>query len=143
MPSPEDQARENIDRMLTKSGWAVRGQNDAHISAYRGLAIRNFTLKQGHGFADYLLYVDGRAAGVVEAKKEGVTLTGVETQSEKQEKPRFDPQDLFRAAWLRRQADRKASFPSYPLTLFTIHPRAWEFRSDPSFGVSGSLAKCI
>jgi len=77
MTEPEDQARENIDRMLTKSGWAVRDQNDAHISAYRGLAIPNFALKQGHGFADYLLYVDGRAAGVVEAKKEGVTLTGV------------------------------------------------------------------
>lgn len=54
MAQPEDQARENIDRMLTKSGWEVRDQNDAHISAYRGLAIRNFTLKQGHGFADYL-----------------------------------------------------------------------------------------
>ena len=25
----------------------------------------------GHGFADYLLYVDGKAAGVIEAKKEG------------------------------------------------------------------------
>jgi type I restriction enzyme R subunit len=86
MTQPEDKARETIDRMLTKSGWAVRDQNDAHISAYRGLAIRNFTLKQGHGFADYLLYVDGRAAGVIEAKKEGVTLTGVDTQSDKQQR---------------------------------------------------------
>lgn len=50
MPSPEKQARKNIDRMLAKSGWAVRDQNNAHISAYQGLAIRNFTLKQGHGF---------------------------------------------------------------------------------------------
>ena len=69
MAQPEDQARENIDRMLTKSGWAVRDQGDAHISAYRGLAIRNVSLKQVHGFADYLLYVDGRAAEVAEAKK--------------------------------------------------------------------------
>ena len=83
MPSPEDKARENIDRLLTQAGWAVRDQSDANILAYRGLAIRNFTLKPGHGFADYLLYVDGRAAGVIEAKKEGVTLTGVETQSER------------------------------------------------------------
>jgi len=82
MPTPEDQARENIDRLLTKAGWAVRDQSDANILTYRGLAIRNFTLKQGHGFADYLLYVDGRAAGVVEAKNEGVTLTGVETRRE-------------------------------------------------------------
>jgi type I restriction enzyme, R subunit len=83
MTQPEDKARENIDGMLTKSGWTVRDQGEANISAYRGLAIRNFTLKTGHGEADYLLYVDGRAAGVVEAKKEGVTLTGVETQSDK------------------------------------------------------------
>jgi type I restriction enzyme R subunit len=83
MPTPEDKARENIDRLLTQASWAVRDQSDANILAYRGVAIRNFTLKPGHGFADYLLYVDGRAAGVIEAKKEGVTLTGVETQSER------------------------------------------------------------
>src|SRR5690606_22269619 len=47
------------------------------------VAIREFPLKSGHGFADYLLYVDGQAAGVIEAKKQGVTLSGVETQAEK------------------------------------------------------------
>jgi type I restriction enzyme R subunit len=83
MTSPEDQARENIDRMLASAGWEVRNVGDANISASRGLAIRNFPLKTGHGFADYLLYVNGSAAGVIEAKKEGVTLTGVETQSDK------------------------------------------------------------
>jgi type I restriction enzyme R subunit len=83
MPTPEDQARENIDRMLASAGWEVRNLSEANISASRGLAIRNFPLKSGHGFADYLLYVNGSAAGVIEAKKEGVTLTGVETQSDK------------------------------------------------------------
>jgi type I restriction enzyme R subunit len=83
MTSPEDQARENIDRMLADAGWEVRNISDANISASRGLAIRNFPLKTGHGFADYLLYVNGNAAGVVEAKKKGITLTGVETQSDK------------------------------------------------------------
>jgi type I restriction enzyme R subunit len=82
MPTPEDKATENIDQFLIKAGWAVRDQTDANILAYRGVAIRKFTLKPGHGFADYLLYVDRRAGGVIEAKKEGVTLTGVETQSE-------------------------------------------------------------
>ena len=33
--------------------------------------------------ADYLLYLDGKAAGVIEAKKEGATLSGVEIQSDK------------------------------------------------------------
>src|SRR5205809_4872750 len=83
MPTPEDKARENIDRLLTQAGWVVRNQSEANILAYRGVAIRNFTLKPGHGFADYLLYVDGKAAGVIEAKKEGVTFIGVETQPEK------------------------------------------------------------
>ena len=45
--------------------------------------LREFPLRPGHGAADYLLYVDGRAAGVVEAKPEGHTLTGVEAQSGK------------------------------------------------------------
>ncbi len=49
--------------------------------AWRGVAIREFPLEPGHGFADYLLYVDAKACGVIEAKKAGATLTGVEAQS--------------------------------------------------------------
>jgi hypothetical protein len=45
------------------------------------VAVREFPLKTGD--ADYMLYVDGRAVGVIEAKPEGHTLTGVETQSGK------------------------------------------------------------
>jgi len=67
MTQPEDKARENIDRMLSKAGWAVQDPGNVHLSAYRGLVIRNFTLKPGHGFAHYLLYVRGRAVGVVES----------------------------------------------------------------------------
>ena len=48
-----------------------------------GVAVREFPLKSGHGTADYLLYVDGKVVGVVEAKPAGFTLTGVEVQSEK------------------------------------------------------------
>jgi len=81
-PQPEQQARGNIDRLLEAAGWHVCDASAANIHAARGLAIREFPLP-GYGFADYLLYVDGKAAGVIEAKKEGVTLTGVETQSDK------------------------------------------------------------
>jgi type I restriction enzyme R subunit len=80
---PEDKAREDIDRMLEQAGWHVCDVSDANINACRGVAIRNFPLKQGHGFADYLFYIDGKAAGVIEAKKAGTTLTGVEIQSDK------------------------------------------------------------
>jgi type I restriction enzyme R subunit len=46
-------------------------------------ALREFSLGHGYGEADYLLFVDGQATGVVEAKKEGSTLTGVELQTKK------------------------------------------------------------
>src|SRR5438445_12779105 len=81
MSTPEDKAREKIDAALNKAGWKVQDYKDADLSAGRGIALRNFPLASGFGFADYLLYVDGKAAGVVEAKKEGSTLTGVEVQS--------------------------------------------------------------
>lgn len=74
---PEDKAREEIDKMLEQSGWYVCNVNDANIYSYRGVVIRNFPLKSGHGFADYIFYVDGKASGVIEAKKAGATLTGV------------------------------------------------------------------
>ncbi len=86
MPTPEDKAREKIDVALNKAGWKVQDYKDADLSAGRGIALRNFPLASGFGFADYLLYVDGKAAGVVEAKKEGTTLTGVEIQSAKYSK---------------------------------------------------------
>ena len=77
-PQPEQQARGNIDRLLQAAGWHVCDADVVNIHAL-GVAIREFPLP-GHGFADYLLYVDGKAAGVIKAKKEGVTLTGIETR---------------------------------------------------------------
>ena len=81
--TPEQEARESIDRMLNLAGWEVQDYRDADILAGTGVVIRNFPLKHGHGFADYLLYIDGKAAGVIESKKVGSTLTGVELQSDK------------------------------------------------------------
>ena len=81
--TPEQEARETIDIMLSQAGWDVQDVGNVNIYAKKGVAIREFPLNQGHGFADYLLYVDGKAAGVIEAKKVGNTLTGVEIQSDK------------------------------------------------------------
>ncbi|HZR03688.1 MAG TPA: hypothetical protein VFA81_11005 [Burkholderiales bacterium] len=131
MVPSEDDAREEIDRLLCSAGWSVVDYKQADIHASRGVAIREFPLgapsplsgeseaegserrddslshrgtgqargeirssapfplvRQGrgegdpvYGYADYLVYVDGKAAGVIEAKKPGATLTGVEIQS--------------------------------------------------------------
>jgi type I restriction enzyme, R subunit len=79
--TPEQKARVSIDALLVATGWHVCGVADANIHAAVGVAIREFPLNNGFGFADYLLYVNGKACGVIEAKKEGATLTGVEVQS--------------------------------------------------------------
>src|SRR5438477_2924483 len=81
--TPEDRARQRIDRLLTDAGWIVQDKRATNLSAGRGVAVREFPLKAGHGEADYLLFVDASPVGVVEAKKEGDTLTGVELQTTK------------------------------------------------------------
>ncbi len=81
MIAPEQLARLEIDRLLAAAGWRVFDLAEANLHAARGVALREFPLAAGHGFADYLLYVDGKAAGVIEAKKQGTTLSGVEFQS--------------------------------------------------------------
>ncbi len=81
--TPVQEARIEIDRMLLEVGWLVQDVKSVNLHAGRGVAIREFPLDKGFGFADYLLYLDGRAAGVIEAKKAGVTLSGVEIQSDR------------------------------------------------------------
>jgi len=76
----EDQARETIDQLLLAAGWLLFDADQANIAAGRGVAVREYPLP-GYGFADYLLYIDRTAAGVIEAKKVGMTLSGVELQS--------------------------------------------------------------
>ena len=68
--------------MLVAAGWVVQSRDEANLHAARGVAVREFKLLPGHGFADYLLFVDAKAVGVIEAKKEGETLAGVEIQTE-------------------------------------------------------------
>ncbi|MBI4686933.1 MAG: hypothetical protein HY756_04015 [Nitrospirae bacterium] len=58
--TPEDKAREVIDRMLQQTGWHVCNLDDANIYAHCGVVIRNFSLKSGYGFADYILYAASR-----------------------------------------------------------------------------------
>jgi type I restriction enzyme R subunit len=78
--TPEQKARQEIDKALEAAGWLVQDRSEIDLSATRGIAVREFPMKPGFGFADYLLYVDRKAAGAIEAKAHG-TLTGVETQS--------------------------------------------------------------
>ena len=78
--TPEARARRAIDARLEDAGWRVQDVADIDLDSGRGVAVREFPLKPGFGKADYLLYVDGAAAGVVEAKPFGA-LAGVEAQA--------------------------------------------------------------
>src|SRR5664280_737349 len=80
---PEATARLVIDAMLTASGWVVQDFKKIALGVARGVAVREYPMSTVHGSADYLLFVDGGAVGVVEAKKVGTTLVGVEWQSNK------------------------------------------------------------
>jgi type I restriction enzyme R subunit len=77
----EQRARVQIDRQLLSAGWAVQDKRDLNLYAAQGVACREVTMASGHGRVDYLLYVDQRVVGVIEAKPVGATLSGVEWQS--------------------------------------------------------------
>ena len=81
--TPESRARQKIDQMLEQSGWVVQNKDAINRYAGIGVAVRELGLKPGHGTADYLLFVSGKAVGVVEAKPEDHLLIGVEVQSGK------------------------------------------------------------
>lgn len=81
MLTPEQQARQKIDALLEAAGWIIQNMNTFNRNASLGIAVREFQLTSGP--CDYLLFIDGKAAGVIEAKRQGVTLSGVAEQSEK------------------------------------------------------------
>jgi len=79
----EAKARLQIDTQLAAAGWKVQRQKSLNPGAGPGVAVREFTLEKPHGRVDYLLFLNGQPAGVIEAKPEGTTLVEVEHQSGK------------------------------------------------------------
>lgn len=79
--TPEQIARDKIDSMLEQAGWLVQSKDKVHLSAGLGVALRETNTESGS--ADYILFVDSKAVGVIEAKAEeyGHKLLQVEEQS--------------------------------------------------------------
>lgn len=79
--NPEQIARDNIDSMLEQAGWLVQSKEEVNLSAGLGVALRE--TNTASGAADYILFINSKAVGVIEAKKEseGHRLTMVEEQS--------------------------------------------------------------
>jgi type I restriction enzyme, R subunit len=98
-PLNEAEARRVIDRMLVDAGWAVQNYAELNPLARQGVAVREFPLAAGR--ADYILYVDGKIVAVIEAKREGVPLTGVEWQTDRYARalPKSHALATWRADW--------------------------------------------
>ncbi len=77
----EARARVLVDGQLAAVGWVVQDTRNLNLSAAQGVARREAIMAAGHGRADYLLYLDRRVVGVIEAKPVGTPLSGVEWQS--------------------------------------------------------------
>lgn len=76
-----EEARRKIDRLLEATGWKVQNIRELDLGASLGVAIRELPLKTGRAF--YVLFVERKAVGVVEAKKVETTLSGVAEESAK------------------------------------------------------------
>lgn len=124
MPTPEQIARKKIDELLTAACWVVQDYKHINLGAGQGVDVREFPTKSGP--ADYVLFVDRKAVGVVEAKPEGTTLLGVAEQS------------------ARYQTDFPEDIPSVELPLpfgyestgsktYVVDLRDPDFRSSPIF----------
>ena len=79
--TPEQAARDIIDGMLEQAGWKVQSKDRIDFGAGLGIAVREYQTDIGP--ADYVLFVNKKAVGVIEAKPEnwGQNITKVEAQS--------------------------------------------------------------
>src|SRR5690554_4510301 len=80
--NPEQKARDEIDELLCQAGWAVQDKKKIDFSVSIGVAVREYQTDVGP--ADYVLFVNKQAVGVIEAKPEswGEKITIVEDQSQ-------------------------------------------------------------
>jgi type I restriction enzyme R subunit len=80
--NPEQIARDNIDSALERSGWVIQSIKQINLNASAGVAVKEYLTDVGP--ADYVLFVDGKPCGVIEAKREeeGHRMTVHEGQGE-------------------------------------------------------------
>lgn len=80
--NPEQITRDNIDKQLTACGWVIQSIKQINLNAGTGVAVKEYLTDVGP--ADYVLFVDGKPCGVIEAKREeeGHRMTVHEGQGE-------------------------------------------------------------
>ena len=66
--NPEQIARDNIDKQLIACGWVIQSIKQVNLNARTGVAVKEYLTDVGP--ADYVLFVEGKPCGVIEAKRE-------------------------------------------------------------------------
>ena len=84
--NPEEQARVLIDAQLVAAGWAVQDREAIDLVNHVGVAVREVIMEKWAGRADYVLYLNRKMVGVIEAKPQGTTLMAVQWQSHRYSK---------------------------------------------------------
>jgi type I restriction enzyme R subunit len=84
--TPEERARVLIDEQLKQAGWVVQDREAIDLVNHVGVAVREVIMEKWAGRADYVLYLNRKMVGVVEAKPQGTTLMAVQWQSHRYSK---------------------------------------------------------
>ena len=134
--TPEQRARQAIDRKLTQSGWVIQNMNRLNPIAALGVAVREFPTSTGP--VDYALFVGGHPVGVIEAKKSdaGEHITDVEMQSGRYARSTF--------RWMSSQEIRFAYEATDKITRFTdYHDLKYRSREVFSFHRPETLKRLL
>ncbi len=75
----ESETRQQIDARLEAAGWVIQDKSRLNLFESLGVAVREMDTDTGP--ADYMLFIDGKACGIIEAKREGTPLGQVAEQS--------------------------------------------------------------
>ena len=126
--TPEQKAREAIDKKLMQSGWVIQDMKELNPMESLGVAVREFPTSTGP--VDYALFVEGVPVGVIEAKKSdyGENITTVETQSARYANSTFKHLKIdYRIRFAYEATDKLTRFTDYDdvkyrsRTVFSFH----------------------
>lgn len=83
MSTPETEARIMIDKKLEDAGYIIQDMRTLNPNASLGVIVREFPTESGP--VDYLIFIDGKPIGVIEAKSDdkGEVLLSVSEQAKR------------------------------------------------------------
>ena len=126
--TPEQKAREIIDKKLLQSGWVLQDVKSLNPMAALGVAVREFPTSTGP--VDYALFIDGIPVGIVEAKKTDAAenITTIEVQSARYANSTFKWVKCdYRIRFVYEATDKLTRFTDYDdtkyrsRTVFSFH----------------------